>query len=72
MNLLSESMFKFQRWMLYDYIGRKKRWDEDKFKESFKNVALNVLRVSKDENCEPALGIAMCMNKLQDHEIKNH
>lgn len=70
--ILSEAMFKFQRWVLYDYIGRKKRWDEKEFEKSFENVIINIFRIFFEEQCEPSNGLAICMHKLQDHEIKHH
>jgi hypothetical protein len=69
---ISEHMFKFERWMLYNHMGRTKRWDDNTFNESVKGIIFYCCSLAYCYECDLAEGFALCMSKLQDQEIKRH
>jgi len=69
---LSENVFKFQRWILYHHMKRKKRWDEEKFRKSILGITHHSLSIAKLERCNLSKAFQLCMSKIQDGEIKRH
>lgn len=71
-NFIAESVYKYQRWMLYWDMGRKKRWDEKELMDSLFFITYRLMIVAYNEHCNIARGFQCCMQKLLDQEIKNH
>ena len=69
---LAEGMFKYQRWILYNHMHRTKRWNEKEFTRSILMITKSCLRLCNLEQCDLGNGFALCMEKLQDQEIKRH
>jgi hypothetical protein len=53
-------------------MNRKKRWEEDLFIKYLRGIIYNCMLIAYVENCNIANGFALCMEKLQDQEIKRH
>ena len=69
---LSVYVYKYQRWMLYWDMGRRKRWDEKELTRNLFSISLLLLSIAKNEHCNLARGFQYCMQKLLDQEIKRH
>lgn len=72
LTFLSESMFKYQRWILYNHMGRTKRWDESEFTQQYGNIILSCVRLADNFSISLEEGFALTMSKIQDGEIKRH
>jgi hypothetical protein len=69
---LSESMFKYQRWLLYNHMGRTKRWDEAEFNRQYIRIIMSCCRLANNFQVSLEKGFALTMSKIQDGEIKRH
>lgn len=69
---LSESMFKYQRWLLYNHMGRTKRWDEAEFNRQYIGIVMSCCRLANNFQVSLEEGFALTMSKIQDGEIKRH
>lgn len=69
---ISENLFKYQRWMLYHHMDRKKRWDEKEFCRCLWSIVDLCLTLCYICECDLVMGFALAMEKLQDSEIKRH
>jgi hypothetical protein len=69
---LSESMFKYQRWLLYNHMGRIKRWNEIEFMQQYINIILSCCGLANNFHISLKEGFALTMSKIQDGEIKRH
>jgi NTP pyrophosphatase (non-canonical NTP hydrolase) len=69
---LSEAMFKYQRWILYNHMGRIKRWDEQEFRMQYVDIIFCCCRLANKFNVSLEEGFAYTMSKIQDGEIKRH
>jgi len=69
---LSEAMFKYQRWILYEHMGRTKRWNEQEFVGQYTDIMFCCCRLANKFNVSLEEGFAYTMSKIQDGEIKRH
>jgi hypothetical protein len=69
---LSEAMFKYQRWILYNHMGRIKRWNEQEFVVQYVDIIFCCCRLANKFNISLEEGFAYTMSKIQDGEIKRH
>jgi hypothetical protein len=69
---LSESAFKYQRWLLYNHMKRTKRWNEEEFKQDYFGIWDSCMSLANHEGADMGMGFAMCMSKIQDAEIRRH
>lgn len=70
--LLSEHMFKYQRWMLYLHMDRTKRWNEEEFKVSLEGLIEKTFLLSCVMGINLTEGFRQSILKLQDGEIRRH
>lgn len=69
---ISENLFKYQRWMLYNHMERTKRWNEQEFNKVFQGVLEYCCALAHYMRCDLKEGFALAMSKIQDGEIKRH
>jgi len=69
---LFKSLCKYQRWILYNHMGRTKRWTEGEFKCMFIDIIFTCCQLAERYNISLEEGFAYTMSKIQDGEIKRH
>ena len=72
LEMLAVRVYKYQRWMLYWDMERRKRWNEKELNENFGLIVDCLLGIAYNEHCNLARGFQYCMQKLLDQEIKRH
>lgn len=70
--ILSENMFKYQRWVVYNHMKRTKRWNEEEFEKCFTYSIDGCMLLAQKFDCDLSNGFALAMSKIQDGEIKRH
>lgn len=69
---LFEAICKYQRWILYNHMGRTKRWNEQEFKGVYIDIIFLCCQLAEKWHISLEEGFAHTMEKIQDGEIKRH